>query len=327
MSIRGDSILQRYPNVAGQVRDIHIPGKQDEVNSFAACVQAALCRWGRQVAYDRVAGLAGVSFCPGWRTGDTCPFWWTERSNDERLDFMGHALGFTAEASPQETDGIESLAFRCRARLAQRNGALILCNTQPCWSLVTGWHDDPECMTLAAPGNMADECRMTPETRIYILRQDERALSRCEALRAALQFGAEVASGRYRTNDLEYGGRLYDAWAGRLDDDLFCPRCGTGGWRCIEGAATRVRAGQIAASRFLAWAARVLPEAESHGVGLLADTYALMAQKLEPYGRGSDAEHMWRDPGQRARYRDDVSRVRELHHAAAGCLDSLSQLL
>ncbi len=325
----GVLVLQRAAIMSSQVGDIRVPGRAHEVNSFAACVQAALSHWGRQVSYERVAGLAGVSFCPAWVTGDTCPLSCTERGNDRRLNFLSHALGFTVEASPDpaRARGHAVPAFACRARYALRNGAVVLCSTQPCWSVVNRWHDDPAQMTLVAPGSMASQCRVTPDTRLYILRLDDRTLSHCEALREALCFGAVVAMGAYECGDLAYGGRIYDAWVSRLEGDLFCGRCGNNGWACAEGAASRARAGQMAAARFLGWAGRMLPVARENGVGILAQAYARMARRLEPYGRGCGLDELWDDRRRRSRYVDDVRCVRDLHHVTAARLTSLARRL
>ena len=163
---------------------------------------------------------------------------------------------------------------------------------------------------------------------MYILRPEERSLSRCEALREALRFGATVAAGSYSTDGLAYGGRFYDAWAARLERDRFCRRCGGDGWDCAETAASRARRAQLAAAGFLQQAEALLPALRHDGrASEMASGYAQMAQKLSPYVRGSGLRGLWADPPGRSRYVDAVRRVRDLHHAIATRLANLACIL
>lgn len=313
-----------------KIRAIRIPGKAHEVDSFAACIQAAVTHWGGRVSYECVAGLSGAAFSPVWSKREPCVSWWMERGNNERMEFLGHTLGFTVERSPPPGPGREekSAALARHAGNAVKKGEVVLCESWPCWSIVTDWHDDPSQLALSSPGHLAGRCKARPDSPMYILRPAERSLTRCEALREALRFGAAVAVGSFERDGFAYGGQLYDAWLAHLDREQFCPACGRNGWHCAERTASRVRTTQLSAMHFLRRAKAFMPSLCNGGcVDEAAAAYAEMAQKLAPYGEGSGLDKVWSNPRKRDRYTQDVRQVRDLHHSAAAHLSMVACVL
>jgi hypothetical protein len=301
----------------GPIRPIAIHGYAWEVDSFAACVHAALLSWGRDVAYDCVAALAGDAFSPALRTDAACASGWTEPGSDERIEFLGHALGFRVDYAPDARLG-GRMAFGERAREAIEGGDAVLCGSLPCWSIVTRWDNDPAQRTLAAPAGVSAPCTASESSVYYIIRPSERTLTRCEAIREALRFGAAVAAGTHDLHGVAYGGEIYDEWLTRLDGDCFCDGCGDGGWGCAEWMASRVRAGQLSATRFLNRAQDVLLDRRAEpDLRDAAGAYARMALILGEYGMGGDLEKVWRDDRLHARYDSDLRTVRDLHLEAA----------
>ena len=316
-----------YASNSGPIR---LHGEQHEVDSFAACVHAAMAHWGRSVSYDCVAGLAGTAFSPALSKRAECLAWWTESGRADRIDFLGHALGFTVERSPDTTRDRRSTwaVFERHVREAIEEGGVVLCGSWPCWSVVTAWHDDPDQLALSPPHGLPMEVKASAATPMYVLKPCERSLTQCEALREAVKFGACVASGEYAPKGCTYGGRLYDAWLGRLDEQHLCPQCGADGWRCAERAASRARATQLSAAAFLKGARPILSALDGAKLAAEAEgAYARMAMKLSPYGAGSGLGRLLPDAAGRARYARDVAEVRKLHGVAAQRLSLLSRSL
>lgn len=303
--------------VGGLTRPIVISRNAWEVDSFAACVHAALLSWGRDVAYDCVAALAGSAFSPGFRPNESCASRWTEPGNDERIEFMGHALGFTVDYAPEARLGGRA-AFAERACEAIAGGDVVLCGSRPCWSIVTRWHEDPLQRSLAAPAGLAHRCAAAEDSVYYIIRPGDRILTRCEAIREALRFGASVAAGTHDLDGIAFGSELYDEWLNRLNGECFCAGCDDGGWQCAEWTASRVRAGQLAATRFLTRAQdALLDHLAEPDLRDAAGAYAGMAQILADYGMGSGIERIWGNGARLGQYGHDLQSVHDLHLKAA----------
>jgi hypothetical protein len=311
------------------IRTVRPSGNEYEVDSLAACIQAALASWGRPVSYECVAGLAGAAFSPALSETEHCASWWMESCSDARIEFLGHALGFAVQRSPNHRTGRAAPeSFVQGARRAVQQGEIVLCASRPCWAIVTAWSDGSPRPALAGPGASADRAEAGPQTPMYILRLAERSLTLCEALREAIRFGAAVAAGTHRAAGFAYGGRLYDAWLAQLGKEHFCPTCGEDGWKCAERTASRARDTQLAASAFLHQAKHLLPSLSgSNRVDKAALTYAVMAGRLAPYVAGTGLNRVWSSPVRRARYAQDVAEVRRLHHMAAEHLSLLACLV
>jgi hypothetical protein len=300
---------------------IEVPGKPTEVDSFAVCLQAALKRWGREVPYDCVAGLAGTAFSPPFDRSARCPALWMDAGADIRVEFLAHAIGFTVERGTGASLRSEGLTdrFARRTKAALAGGGVLLCRMPRGWNLAgrAATNGDYELVGPAGPGR-ADE--VASDARVYLLQPTERSLTSCEALQAAVEFGALVASGTCPASEVAFGGQIYDAWLERLRQDTFCPECGDNQWRCAERTAGRARRSHVAATRFLNRAYGFLSaQRNAEGLRNAADAFAAMAAALAPFADGA-APETWQDPAQRARYTRGVARVRDLHQEAAGHL-------
>jgi hypothetical protein len=239
-----------------------------------------------------------------------------EAGNDARIEFVGHALGFSVEPSPEDSEDRAEFAHRAGAAVAE--GGVVICRAWPCWSIVRDWHEDPGRRRYLTPAGLESFFEAVPGASLYVLRPAEPALTRCEALREAVRFGADVASGRAGVPGCQYGGRLYDAWLLRLENEQLCPDCGENGWRCAERTASRARGTQISAAHFLSRAQSFLPAlAGDPSVGEAAGSYGIMADALEQYTWGSGLRGTWGDPGRHEQYVQDVQSVRNLHARAA----------
>jgi hypothetical protein len=298
-------------------------GNGHEVDSLAACMHAALSQWGRQVAYDCVAGLSGSAFSPALRRGEECAAWWMEGWSEARMEFVGHAVGFSVERIPnEEEDGAE---FARRVRAAVAGKAVVLCRSWPCWSILEDWHDDPARRGYLAPAGLEPVWRLATDASYYVIRPAEPALTRCEALREAVRYGARVADGEAGSPECEFGGRLYEAWMQRLHEEPFCPTCGENSWHCAERLASRARGNQLSAAHFLSRAQSFLPPlASDPSAGEAAGSYGIMADTLAPYTWGTGLNLTWGDPEGRSRYVRDVETVRELHGRAADYLGRIA---
>ena len=291
-------------------------------DSLSACVHAALGRWGRHPAYDCVAGLSGSAFSPAHATTEQCASWWMEARSDTRLEFLGHALGFSVE---RPAGDISDPEFGRRTAEALRAGDVVLCAAWPCWSIVTQWHEDPARIRLAAPSGLAHRCRVDAGTRIYVLRNAERALTECEAIREALRFAAARATQGCQEQDVAYGGRLYDAWQTRLEEAHICKECAEGDRPCSERTAARMRSGQLSAAQFLRRAGALLPSLRATGAAeATAAAYRAMADRLLPYAWGGPLRDAWRRDDGRKRYALAMAEVRRLHERAACGLSALT---
>jgi len=296
-----------------RIETIEVPGKLVEADSFAACVRAALEHWGRQVPYDCVLALSGTAFCPPLDSHATCPGMWMETGSDVRVDFLGHALGFTVERGSGH-------AFRRLARRTCHSGktdAVLLCKLPTGWGILSAPAEGSRGYSLICPGHAIALSDLPPEAGVYVLRPTERSLTSCEALRATVQFGALVATGNCEAEGATFGGRLYEVWAEQLKLDIFCPECGENEWRCARRVAGRARGSHLSAIHFLNRAYAFLPRsAESERLRDAACTFAVMADTLAPYTR-ADFQHLWHSPAGRTGYANGVEQVRDLHRRAA----------
>jgi hypothetical protein len=133
-----------------------------------------------------------------------------------------------------------------------------------------------------------------------------------------LRFAADVACGRRQEDGVTYGGDLYAAWQARLQQEHFCPDCGSWDWRCAERTARRARAGQTSAAQFLSRAGALLPRLVGNcALAAAEEAYSAMAEALAPYAAPGAITDRWQEPETRARYAEDVAKVGALHREAA----------
>jgi hypothetical protein len=303
--------------------ELHVDGQAPD--SLSACVWSVLSHWGQPLSYECVAGLSGAAFSPALRRSESCAAWWMEAGCESRLEFLGHALGFSVERSPDLRQPGARRRFGCVVRQALLAGDGVLCASWPCWTLLTEWHDDAAGMRVLPPAGLPRPLGAIEAARMYILRPAERYLTRCEALRDALRFASQIANGRREGEGVAYGGELYAAWQARLQREQFCPDCGTKDWRCAERTARRARDGQSAAARFLGRAGALLPSlAGNQALADAEEAYATMAEKLTPYAFSEEIGDRWQDRQMRARYAEDVGEVGGLHLQAARSLAFLA---
>jgi hypothetical protein len=296
---------------------IHVAGRYCEVDSLAACVHAALSYWDRSVPYDYVAGLSGAAFSPGMPSNCVCAACRANHGPDIRLEFMGYALGFSVESAPVPA-APNGEDFAERARRASEDGAVILCSSWPCWSVLTRWNDDPSQLSLVPPSGLDHPCVVRSDSRLHILRQADKCLTPCEAFRAGLRFAADVACDQLDVDGWVYGTRPYEAWVRQLDTESFCPLGSTDGWECAERLGTRAVEAHLSAVRFLNRMHK-FPAAVPHADDLNAATraYAAIAARLAPYRNGCHLHQICERPEKRESYKRAVKKARELHRRAA----------
>ena len=293
----------------------------EQCDSFAVSIQGAMTVWGRRASYDCVAAMCGTAFCPPLLTNEPCAGRWTDYDSDARVEFLGHAFGFVVERCPPEGAARKFDCFARHARRALLRNDVVLDGSNWHWVRVVEWPEETREVQVTGPNGSEQRRAIGPGSRAYVLHPVEHSISRAEALREGIRFGAKVAAGEYQGGQAAYGGRIYDAWLERLHGPQFCGACADKGWRCAEKTGARVRAGHLSAARFLERASAFLghlPCGES--LREASRSYAQMAAALVPYSVGCDLHGILSEPARRRRYAEDIGRVRSLHQAAAGHL-------
>jgi len=299
----------------------------DSLDSFAACIQRAFQYWGRPVPYDCVAALSGVAFSPSVKTSSPCRAWWCGPGGDVRLEFMGYALGFTAERLPDAPPAPEKWPADCteHIRSALTGGGVLLCGSWPRWSILTGREHEIGQLTLFGLPALTPPCRAALVGRAYILRPAQRTITRCEAVRDALQFGAGLATGTHERRGYACGAEFYDEWLDLLTNGCMCPECAHSSDFCARRTARTVRSTQLCAASFLARAKHMIPSLRmGRKVDQAAAAYLAMARKLEPWSVASPSGMPTANPDRCAA---DVEEVRRLHDRAASVLSDVAARL
>jgi len=289
--------------------------------SLAACVHAALAHWGEQTPYDCVAALSGASFSPVLRTSVQCPAWWAVSGTGQRLEFMGFALGFRVEASPQDgAHDPEGMAeFALMASSALREGAVVLYAVWPSWGIITGEMPHGDLAFLLG----TRDAHFPP--RAYVLRRTTRMLSRGEAVRESLRFGAAAAAGSTGASSFSAGNAFYDAWLSALNWGRSCPKCSQSSWYCAVATAGRVRSMQLCAAAYLRRANSLLPDVARTGqLDQIARSYDAMARMLAPYARGASGALPKADARTRGCCLAAVRDVGKIHQAVAQSMSDLA---
>ena len=265
-------ILLSASSVLGETtmsRPVTIDAHHGTHDAFVACLCGILQSWDREADYAYVSGLAGVAFSPVYDEDEDCRAWWMEGGNDIRLDFLGLALGFTVETvripdafdDGKPYDSLDDMPppradhFR-KLKAALDRGDAVLVPTWPSWSILTGWDEDMTQLPFETVPGLGDlVSRAWPPNRTglaHILSPAEPSLSRDDAIRQALVFGASIADGTFHTKQrFHYGGRLYEAAAKRLDHDPFCEPCGDKSWSCAIRTLYRIAGTAGGAADFL----------------------------------------------------------------------------
>lgn len=308
---------------------LKVEGDPNEVDSFVACVTAVLAAWGRPVPYAEVAGLAGVTFTPVWDKGEDCTAWWMEGGADQRVAFVGQALGFTAEQVTRKQDFTDEVnsdyeatralppdinSYLARLKQALDQGDVVVMRTWPAWSVLSGWNDDIRKLPLATVPGFEGLCASIwgpHKSRLaYILSPAEAVLPRGQAMADAVRYGAAIAAPGYASGNLLYGGALYDAAAAHLDEAYFCGPCRERDWSCAHRTLKRMLGTARGAIDFASLAGGTIPE------GACQD-YAQMAGILSAYPDDKTIESRWHDDDFRRALAADFRALGALHRSAA----------
>ena len=307
--------------------NVRIQGRDADVDSFAACIAAAIEYWGRGFDYIFVAGLSGSVFSPTLNENESCTAWWTEFGNDSRIKFIGNALGFTSKTSPDykgDRSAGEVEDFWNLARDSALKGKIVVIGTWPCWSIVTDWPDD-----LFAPGITslpAVEGIIKPDAsnRVYILTEGTATMTRNHALREALKFGADVAEGKFSLPGFSFGGKLYDAMGKHLADEHYCPDCLERSYNCALRTLARIHGVNNTAVEFMEHAGMFLGrQVPQPAVAAVARGYREIADLASKYLDTNSFKQNWPDPGFRAELISDINRMSEAHFRTSRLLRNL----
>lgn len=283
-----------------------VEGDANRVDSFAACVRAALVAWGREAPEQSfLEGLSGAAFAPVCDEDDDCAAWWMEGGNDSRVQFLGRALGFSVVASPrmdgparrearEEYARSQTLSGRVagfweEAMKALGEGSVVVTATWPTWSAVTGWDADLRRLPVSSLPGMQALCVSDPLYPSYILTPAEPELTPAAALAAALQFGGQVASGAFSWEAFRFGARLYEAAAQRLEEGPFCGPCGGRAWSCALRTLRRVRGSQASGAAFLSQAGA------REDLDPAIERYQTMGRMVDRHLAGHRVRESWED--------------------------------
>ena len=301
--------------------EIKIEGNDAEVDSFVACITAAVKYWGRDYDYDYFAGLAGSAFSPVWHEAETCGAWWTEFGNDKRIRFLGQAVGFYVRESPEmsveEYDAKGELKpelarFWKQAGEALQEGKVVLTGSWPCWSIITKWDEDISKLGLeSVPGLGRVSCAPHPLAKTYVLTPGPAVMTRLKAIKEALKFGADIADGTFKALGFSYGGKLYDAILDRMTFEHFCGDCGGKSCNCVHRTMVRIAGVNRSAVRFLEFAGEFLGrQLPKPALDTVTRGYGKMAEIADSYSNRAVLCENW----DRKDFKEEfASKVRQLH--------------
>ena len=318
-----------------------LEGDPNQIDSFVACVVAVMHAWERPVSYDWVAGLAGVAFSPVLDERETCTAWWMESGSDARVGFLGNVLGFTVDRVTREvpwddaareiysTTGLlpegHEVHF-ARLRAAFDRGDAVLLRTWPAWSVLTGWDQDLDALPFATVPGFEDLVKgiwgPAQAQRAYLLNPIAACYTLEKSIGLALRFGSRLARGRGPDDELAYGAALYTATAARLDDEIFCPSCGTAGDSCAHRTLMRMLGTQRSAVGFLE-DARALTGDELPWDGAIG-CFERMVEVTGEHCSWPAFQENWGDPAFRRRLQADLERLSIMQLEAADALTELS---
>jgi hypothetical protein len=179
--------------------------------------------------------------------------------------------------------------------------------------VLTGWSEDLTQIPFeTVPGfkELVSNVEGPSKTGLaHILSPTEPSLSKEEALREALAFGAVIAGGTFDNGRFHYGGDLYTAAAARLGDDLFCEPCGDKSWSCAIRTLHRIAGTAASAAEFL----EQTPATEA------AKSYRAIESTASGY-HGKQLESKWDDSAFRTQLKQSFLHMHDLHSKAAASL-------
>lgn len=316
--------------------EITIEGNDAEVDSFVACITAALKYWGRDHDYDYFAGLSGSAFSPIWHEDESCAAWWTEFGNDKRVGFLGKALGFTVRESPE----MEKEEYEKRGELSPelrrfwkrvgeevQEGRVVMVGSWPCWSIITKWDDDISKLGLETVDGLGDiRCAPNPLAKVYILIPGPAVMTRLEAIKEALKFGADVADGTFKAPGFSYGGKLYDAIIERLAYEHFCGDCAERSWSCVNRTMVRVAGTNRSAVAFLEFAGEFLgKQLPQPALETVVRGYRKMSEIAESYSGGALLRDNWDREDFREEFKTKVQDLQSTHKDTSRIMRRLSE--
>ncbi|MDA0337680.1 MAG: hypothetical protein O2782_21145 [bacterium] len=224
--------------------------------------------------------------------------------------------------------GLFQVGDHAALRAAIESGKVVLVNTWPSWSILTGWSDDiSQLPFVTMPGfeGLVRSARGPERTSIaFVLSPAEPTLSDRQATQRAIEFGAAIAQGKVENDRLHYGGRLYTAAAERLDHTPFCPACGDESAGCASRTLKRMQGTAHAAARFLQRIA-VEDDVQRHELTESAQRYEEIASLAAAHIDWAAFGHNWDDPAFRVQLKKDLLRMHVLHTQAAEALGAAAQ--
>jgi len=308
--------------------EIKIEGNEWEIDSFSACIAVVMKFWQRDYTYRTIAGLSGTAFSPTWWVSEDCYAWWMEYGNDERIEFIGKALGFTVRESPdmdfndyKEKNIIpdEVTAFWDEVKIAVENEDPVLIRTWPTWSIITGWDDEIEKIRLATvEGAVGEICKPYPFSKIYILTGGPIEMTRMDAYREAIIFGADIADGTYKLEDYKYGGALYDAILKAMAEEFFCPSCKEKSCGCVARTMCRISGTNRDAVKFFEEASEFmggqLPGSE---LNKLLGKYKSLSETGGEYCSFKSVCEHWHEKEYRMGFKEKIIEMKVMHSEVA----------
>jgi len=320
--------------MSGSLKECKIEGKDAEVDSFVACIAAALKYWGREYEYEYIAGLSGTPFSPTWYESEDCMAWWTEFGNHNRIKFLGKSLGFHVIESPKMSyeeykrtgeRSRELKEFWERAKEAVGEGKIVLVGTWPSWAIIRSWDEGTDDIKLASLEYLTGICKVESLTEAYILTPGPAEYTRADSIKEALRFGADIADGTFSPPGFKFGGKLYDAILKRMEHDLFCEPCGEDGWSCALRTMARVNGTNTDAVNFLEFAREFLgQQVPASELGEAVRGYKSIVEISGEYMNRDLLKENWNDADFRAGFVAKIQAMKDAHRDAAGVLRRLA---
>lgn len=321
---------------------LQVQGDPNAVDSFAACLTAILQAWGKPVGYAYVEALTGLAFSPSYNKSEECVGWMMDGGSEQRIDFLGRAMGFSVErlelSKPLDEAGIaaykengtlpahiEAHFGRWREAIAQ--GKMVLAYSWPAWSVITGWSDDVTELPFVTTPRFDTVVRaIYPPYRAwlsFILTDGAARAELAQVYREAIRYGATVASGKVACGKTAYGGAMYEQVAALSSEQHLCPGCAENG--CLSRTFKRMYDGQLASIAFLKEAGAYLQgPVQDRWRQEAIDRYTELQDLTARYLDWASLADQHDQPAFRQQIAADFSRAKSLHGEAATALSSLA---
>lgn len=321
---------------------INVLGDPDAVDSFAACLSAVMQAWAKNADYATIEALTGLAFSPCYNKSEECVGWMMDGESAHRIDFIGRALGFAAERHElsEPLEGADVEAYRASGTLplcaqvyfdrihqSMVQGKMILVETWPAWSVLTGWNEDLTQLPFSTtPGFEPVVSRIYPPIRArtsFILTNTSSVADPAQICRETIRFGADIASGKIALAQNTFGGAMYETIVSVSRQEHMCPGCQESG--CLGRTFKRMHDGQQASIAFLSAAGPFIDGPENNkrlntAIGYYSELRDLTAGYLD----WASTEKKRDQPAFRRQLADDFTRAKALHDAAAEQLLSLA---